>query len=222
MRALNTLIAAVAVAAAAPSAAVVIAVANPSFETLPAGGLPFGGCGAGCSYSSDAIPGWTNNGSTGQFQPGSSSGNFAYFDYVPDGLTVAYSNNGSIAQTVAATAVAGRTYTLLVDLGWRHDYVDPATITLIVSGVSTVATGVPAAAGQWATYTASYTALAADAGGGIIIDLYSPGAQGDFDNVRLSDDVAGVPEPATWGLMLAGFAGIGVATRRRRARTVVA
>ncbi len=222
MSILKSIIVAGALVAAAPSAAAVIAVANASFETQPAGGLPFGGCGTGCSYSIDVIPGWINNGATGQFQPGSSSGNFAYFDYVPDGLTVAYSNNGSISQTVAATAVAGTTYTLLVDLGWRHDYVDPGTITLFVGGVSTLATGIPAAAGQWSTYTASYTALAADAGGAISVLLYSPGAQGDFDNVRLYDDAAAVPEPAAWALMLAGFAVVGVAARRRRTAGVAA
>ncbi|MBX3486182.1 PEPxxWA-CTERM sorting domain-containing protein [Phenylobacterium sp.] len=40
-----------------------------------------------------------------------------------------------------------------------------------------------------------------------------------FDNVVLTGDnlVAGVPEPATWGLMILGFAGAGAALRRRRA-----
>ena len=42
--------------------AAVIPVINPSFETLPAGGLPMG-CGAGCSFSAnDAIPGWNSSG----------------------------------------------------------------------------------------------------------------------------------------------------------------
>ena len=39
-----------------------------------------------------------------------------------------------------------------------------------------------------------------------------------IDDISLSV----VPEPATWGLMLAGFAGVGIATRRRRTTTVAA
>jgi hypothetical protein len=35
----------------------------------------------------------------------------------------------------------------------------------------------------------------------------------------VSMNVAGVPEPATWGLMFAGFGALGMASRRRRART---
>jgi hypothetical protein len=35
----------------------------------------------------------------------------------------------------------------------------------------------------------------------------------EIDNIAIND---GVPEPATWGMMLLGFAGIGVAMRRRR------
>ena len=42
-----------------------------------------------------------------------------------------------------------------------------------------------------------------------------------FDNVRLSD-VAAVPEPATWGLMILGFGAVGGALRRRRGVAAVA
>ena len=49
-----------------------------------------------------------------------------------------------------------------------------------------------------------------------------------FDDI-LSDNRGGislnispVPEPATWGLMILGFGGVGVAMRRRSANTVVA
>ncbi len=40
--------------------------------------------------------------------------------------------------------------------------------------------------------------------------------------VKFDAPVNGVPEPATWGLMLAGFAMVGVAARRRSTRTVAA
>jgi hypothetical protein len=40
----------------------------------------------------------------------------------------------------------------------------------------------------------------------------------EIDDVAIN---AAVPEPGTWGLMLVGFAGIGVAMRRRRRRTAI-
>ncbi len=195
----------------------VIAVANASFETLPQAGLPFGGCGAGCSFSiNDPIPGWTSTGSFGQFQPGVQASNFTYFNYVPDGITVAYSNGGTISQTVADTATAGTTYTLIVDLGFRKDITDPGTISLIVGGNTVLATGTASQlSGDWATYTASYTATAADAGGAISVLLASPGAQGDWDNVRLSSSAA-VAEPASLALFGVGL--LGAAALRRKVR----
>ena len=191
-----------------------INVVNHSFETLPPAGLPFGGCGAGCAYSIDAIPGWTTSGgSTGQFQPGPSSGNFNYFNSVPDGLTVAYTNGGFISQTVGATSVAGATYTLSVDVGYRKDVPDPGVVTLLVNGVPTVATGTALQnSGDWSVFTASYTALTS--GGPIEVLLSSNSSQGDFDNVLLSS--TGVPEPEGWLLMLTGLAMTGTFLRTRR------
>ncbi len=202
------------VCAAVPAQAVNLVVVNASFETLPAGGLPLAGCGAGCSFSTSAIPGWVNSGGTnGQFQPGSSSGNFAYFDYVPDGATVAYTNGGSIVQTLTATAVAGHTYSLFTDFGVRHDVGNPGSITLSIGATNIGASGAYPTSGTWSTYSAVYTATAADAGAAITVTLGSSGGQGDFDNVRVTDTA--VPEPATWALMLTGFGLVGAATRRR-------
>lgn len=213
----RNLIAAVALAVTAPAAAAVITVTNASFEILPAGGLP-SGCGAGCSFSSDAIPGWTNSAaSSGQFQPGPAAGNFTYFNYIPDGLTVAYTNGSGISQTVGATAVAGTTYTLSVAVGFRKDFTDYSPVSLLVGAGSAAATGTPLQlTGDWSTYTATYTATAADAGGAITILLGPSGPQGDFDAVSLTADAA-VPEPATWVLMIGGFGLAGAALRRRRA-----
>ena len=209
---------AAAVAIAAPAAAAVITVVNPSFETLPPAGLPFVGCGAGCSFSNDVIPGWINSrADSGQFRPGPAAGAFTYFNYVPDGLTVAYTNGSGISQTVGITAVAGVTYTLSVQLGFRKDITDTSPVSLLVGAGGAFATGTPLQfSGDWSTYTATYTATAADAGGAITILLGPSGAQGDFDDVRLSDDAAAVPEPASWALMIGGFAMVGTAARRRR------
>ncbi len=40
-----------------------------------------------------------------------------------------------------------------------------------------------------------------------------------LDNVRVNGALAGVPEPATWALMILGFGAVGGAMRRRRAVT---
>jgi hypothetical protein len=54
--------------------------------------------------------------------------------------------------------------------------------------------------------------------GSIDLDNYFPNTPG-FSHITFFDTGArGVPEPATWGLMLLGFGGIGMALRRSRRR----
>jgi len=210
MKTLITMAFAASAFATAPATAVTnISVTNASFEMLPQGGLPFA-CGAGCSFSQDSIPGWSTSGAIGQFQPGTAG----YYNYVPNGLTVAYSNGGMISQTVGVTAVAGTTYTLSTAFGVRNDLGNPGSVSLLVGTNMIFATGVVPTAGNWSIYTATYTASQADAGSAITIKLDSPGGQGGFDNVSLT--AAAVPEPATWGMLLAGFSMVGVAARRRK------
>lgn len=65
-------------------------------------------------------------------------------------------------------------------------------------------------AGVRFTYNTRLTALV----------VSTPGAGGT--NPPPVVGVGGVPEPATWAMMLIGFGAVGVATRQRRQRTVVA
>jgi hypothetical protein len=189
-----------------------IAVVNPSFELDPGGnrlsvnGLPITSptCNPSnsCSWSNGPIYGWAGG---GQFQPGGTA-----FNNVPDGITVAWSNGGAITQTVGSTALAGTTYTLQVDVGFRYDLVSYGpnfpTVSLIVGSNSVNATGVTNMfSGNWYNWTGTYTATAADAGAPIAIDLFSPGIQGDFDNVRLT----ATPLPSTWTMLVAGFCLLG-------------
>ena len=199
----------------------VITVDNPSFETLPAAGLPFGCVGSACAYSVDAIPGWTNSGDSGQFQPDVAGNGGFYINSVPDGITVGYSNGPTISQTVSPLSQAGVTYTLTVAEGFRKDLPDPGAVELVVNGVPTLATGSGVQnSGDWFDYTASYTALTS--GGAIEVVLNPNGIQGDWDNVRLTDSVGAVPEPAAWALMLVGFGVLGSVMRRRTRAAVVA
>jgi hypothetical protein len=193
----------VAILQVGPVVAGTIFVDNASFETLPSGGLPtICSVATGCSYSDalipgQEIPGWIVNTTqlTGQLQPGSSGGNTTFFDSVPDGLTVAYTNGGTISQAVAAAVQLGVTYTLLVDVGQRNDCCTYGAVDLVIGTNRIAATGASPNPGLFSTFTATYTGLAGDVGKSIGIELAANGPQGVFDNVRLSDST--VPEPGS-------------------------
>ncbi len=194
-----------------------IAVVNPSFEILPQGGLNFSDCAVttlNCSYSNGlTIPGWMTTGTAayiGQFQPGT-LGSTHYFTTLSDGLTSAYSTaGGQIAQTVTATAQAGITYSLFVDLGRRNDADFLGTASLVIGSNTILATGLAPTPGNWSTFVASYTASLADNGAPIQILLNSSGQQGNYDNVVLS----ATPEPGFYAVLAIGLSGLAFARRR--------
>ena len=205
--------------AATSALAAPINVVNHSFEILPTGGLPFG-CGVGCSYSFNTGVGWVLAGNGGQFQPGSSSGNFSYFNYVPDGITTGWAGVGTLYQAGVPLAQIG-TYTLQVERGVRNDtQSSPGWVALNFSNTNTTiyASGTLASPGNWSTWTSTYTVGAADVGSTISIVLNGAGDQGNWDNVRLDgpSGTGGVPEPASWALLIAGFGMVGASLRRRR------
>lgn len=195
-----------------------LTVTNPSFETLPAGGLSFA-CGTGCSFSAGvgAIPGWTNSATGGEFQPGEPTNTTFFNVRASDGTpTIAYTDSGTISQVVGATVQTGVVYILLVDIGRRNDVAFDGTADLLINGVRYAAIGTAPSAGNWATFTATYTGLTADAGKSITIELNTTGMEGDFDNVRLSDNTGtATPEPGTLMLMGSGLLGLAGFVRRR-------
>lgn len=203
----------------------VVPVANPSFETLPPGGLPIG-CGTNCNFDQGVVPpGWmftpgtTNIGLYGQLQPGPPA-TTTYFSSVPDGITVAWSDeSGSIIyQNVGTTTGAGVNYTLTVDIGARADTsanLFDGTADLMIGTTVCAATGTMPSPGSWGVYTALCTST--EAGDPIVIQLNSSGSQGDFDNVHLTDSLntSATPEPASFFLMGSGLLAMGGILRRR-------
>ncbi len=184
-----------------------IPVANYSFE-MNNGFNNF--CGGSCEYSIGLpIPGWNITGVSGQWIPGGYLGNPPAFD----GSVLAFSNGGTVSQDVA-TATAGVTYTLQVEILHRTDIPMGGIAQLEVGGVVVAtATGVDMGPGTWSDWTAVYTATAADAGKTLTILLTSTGAQGDWDDVRLNSNA--VPEPSSMMLLASGLLTMGYSLRRR-------
>jgi len=179
-----------------------IYVDNFSFETLPNGGLNYG-CGGSCAFSLDSpIPGWNATGTYGQFIPGGYGGNPNAYD----GSVLAYSNGGTISQTVGPEAIAGETYTLSVEVLTRTDKSQDASVQLEFGGsVCGTAPVVNAGPGTWNDFTVSCTATGAQAGDSITILLTTQGlGQGDYDDVQLSS----VPEPSVLLLLTLGLLGL--------------
>jgi hypothetical protein len=75
----------------------------------------------------------------------------------------------------------------------------------------------PSGVGPWMTYTLSFTPTVGGSAVVALVDTNLAYSGNDFS-------LASVPEPATWAMMLAGFAGLGLAGYRgaRRSRSVLA
>jgi len=193
-----------------------ITVSNPSFED-PA--LPLGA-------SNAVIPGWTITGSWGVFHPTT-----GMFPSVPDGLQTAYSNNGTLSQTLAETFLANTEYSLTVYVGRRLDLPDlfPGYSVALYAGnfllqSKTYQVGGPSSAplpnpGEFLPVTVTYTSLAADPRH-IKIVLDSLAIQTNFDKVSLESRTlsSNIPEPNTGLLMLPGLVWGGILAYNKRER----
>lgn len=134
-----------------------------------------------------------------------------------DGDTLA---NGAFSQTINGLTV-GSAYRLT--FYWAatqfQNRVGDTTERLDVSfgndSFSTATVANPTHGWQgWFTVTHDFTATSASQ----VLSFLSIGTPNGLPPVALLDGVSltAVPEPATWGLMLAGFGALGVAARRRR------
>jgi hypothetical protein len=124
------------------------------------------------------------------------------------------------------------------DDGFVRLHNDDTDVTTEIFTASNVSVGDNASTG-WVAFTAAnhnafnlaaghYTLLAGVENVGDDLDNFFPGFDGELllDNVTLSDTgqvgAGGVPEPASWALMITGFAGLGAALRGRRASLTAA
>ena len=199
------------VVAASTAFAADMPVNNPSFEITS--GTPVS-CGGSCLRWVGA-PQWSTSGAAGILQPGN-----GWFNYIPDGQNVAYTDpgkteNGVIYQDIGMTS-PGVAYTLRVDFGWElnHQYNPYQFARLVIGGSPFLATGVAPTEGNWSTFTATYPG--GPGGLPIRIDLGVSTGQGEavFDNVRLSDS-PNSPAPEPTGLILLG-SGLGLVPLLRR------
>ena len=197
-----------------------ISILNASFETTSPLGTSCAG--AGCAFNFGPVPDWTITGATGSFQPGTSTN---YFNTaLPDGSIVAYTNGGTLSQTLAGISLLpNATYTLSVDVGRRNDVVAANYSLNLLDGSTVFCTSGPTsnasiAAGTFTDVTLTCTTGASVPAGLLGIELTGDGRQIDFDNVQLSvtGGTVATPEPGALLLTLAGLLMSGLLFLRSR------
>lgn len=178
--------------AAAVSASASELVANGGFETG--------------SLSSWSLTG--NTGFSGVVSTPVHSGEFAFTDG-------AVGSPGFLSQTVAT--VAGQAYDFSFWL--RNDGGTPNAFSASLGGA--LLTTLTNAGGAF-DYTHFFgTVVAASNNASLTFAFQQNPAFWSIDDISLTNAVGGVPEPASWALMLTGFLGAGAAIRANRRRQAV-
>jgi PEP-CTERM motif len=187
----------------------------------------------GFEASSDPVttpPGWTNIGHMDGVIPYSEFGPTPYegLNFYDEGGfgDAANAPGDGIEQSVAT--VIGQHYTLTFGLsGENQSGVEIADVT--IGGLLTQYTLTPDGSGTFqrplTTQTINFTATGASTTIAFTTDAASPsfGANDPMiDGVIFAASGGGVPEPAAWAMMLAGFGMVGATVRRRKVSAVVA
>lgn len=148
------------------------------------------------------------------------AGNFAN---EPSASTIAFFDNGSAAtMNVAAGFTTGFSFfysafsnaSVTVYSGLNSTGTVLATLNLSTNFNNGGCVGDPTgAACHWDAVGVTF------AGTAMSVDFGGVANQAGFDNITLGSATPGVPEPATWALMIGGFAMVGAAMRRRAVAT---
>jgi hypothetical protein len=198
--------------------AALLTVANNSFETPIVTSL---------SGINTVSSGTTNNltfagGAQGFINPGVGENSAPGFWYgsspgiIPDGDQVAWSNGGTISQTLSATLQANTKYTLGVHVGRRENVAFAGYNIELLAGNTVLVSNnsVTPAPGSFQYVTFDYTSgISVTPGQALQIRLTSNGVQTNFDNITL--DAASIPEPSAI-LGLLGFGLLGIASKLRQ------
>ncbi len=139
---------------------------------------------------------------------------------LPNGNQVAWSNGGTISQTLSATLQANTKYTLGAFVGRRFSESFPGYYIKLYAGGNLLASNnsVNPAAGTFAPVTVSYTSGSSGSllGQALEIRLTSlSGSQTNFDLITL--DASPIPEPSAM-LGLLGFGLLGIASTLKQKR----
>jgi hypothetical protein len=200
-----------------------LTITNPSFETPVTSSFDYiaGNCASGgtCSITQD---GWTwtntgpNNGGAGVSanNSGFTNGN----NNAPDGSQVLFlQNQSSVSQSVSGF-VKGVTYDVTFYLSQRQGFGDPNPIPFPELGISvgsqTVVSGLIAPAGpQYTLESIAFTNTGSLSVQTLLIEQQLP----TTDETLFVDDIkiSATPEPAYFGVLIAGMAGLVLARKRR-------
>jgi choice-of-anchor C domain-containing protein len=128
---------------------------------------------------------------------------------------------GSISQVLSGLTI-GQTYDVSFDLAGNPDGGSNTKVAVVSDGATSASYdflmgGQTKAAMGWEAHTFSFTATGVNAT--LVFSSNEDSAYGPaLDNVSVAEGVGGpaVPEPATWALMILGFAAVGVSLRSRR------
>ena len=176
-----------------------------AFDTSTVNGGCVFGAGSTCLYSS----------AFGFLPQASVGGSYSTVSVPADMILVHPGNSGALNVYGAFVAPTAGTYTYKIDL--KSVGIDTTDGTLYTAFTSVGGVVVAGATGALPTYqstgtlTGSTTLAAGQLFGVFVNRNTSYGGDSTGLNITISD----VPEPAMWGMMLAGFALVGVVARRR-------
>lgn len=205
---------------ALPAAPLAAVFANGSFETVTGGSNPAAGTFVELFSGNTDMTGWTVTSGNVDLV------NTSYFapDFVASDGRNSVDLNGSTIGAIAQTfdTVAGAKYRVTFDLNTNpYDGNSSALKTVLVSagadsGVFSYSNALHpvGAGGPWQSHVFDFTATGASTTLTFQSTTNNCCYGAELDNVALG--VAGVPEPAMWAMMMAGFGLMGLTLRRRQ------